>query len=187
MQEIILSICLGIGLAASAGFRVFLPLLAVSLAGYYEVILLHSDWQWVGSTITLIVLSIATIIEIFAYYIPWFDNLLDTIAIPLASIAGTALMVSTLVDVSPVVTWVLAIIAGGGTAATIKSTMGASRLTSTVTTGGLANPMIATVETGTASILSVISIFLAPLAIILVILILFGIRKVYKKLFLRSS
>ncbi|KAA1244702.1 DUF4126 domain-containing protein [Aquimarina sp. RZ0] len=187
MQETILSICLGIGLAASAGFRVFLPLLAVSIAGYYGVIPLNSDWQWVGSTVTLIVLSIATIIEIFAYYIPWFDNLLDTIAIPLAAIAGTAVMVSTLVDVSPLVTWALAIIAGGGTAATVKSTMSASRLTSTVTTGGLANPLLATIETGTASIMSVLSIFLAPLAIILVVLILFGLRKVYKKLFSRSS
>ncbi len=187
MQETILSICLGIGLAASAGFRVFLPLLAVSIAGYYGVIPLNSDWQWVGSTVTLIVLSIATIIEILAYYIPWFDNLLDTIAIPLAAIAGTAVMVSTLVDVSPLVTWALAIIAGGGTAATVKSTMSASRLTSTVTTGGLANPLLATIETGTASIMSVLSIFLAPLAIILVVLILFGLRKVYKKLFSRSS
>ncbi|WP_299439201.1 DUF4126 domain-containing protein [uncultured Aquimarina sp.] len=187
MQETILSICLGIGLAASVGFRVFLPLLAVSLAGHYGVIPLNSSWEWVGSNIALIVLSIATVVEILAYYIPWFDNLLDTIAIPLAAIAGTAVMVSTVANLSPVVTWALAIIAGGGTATTVKSTMGASRLTSTATTGGLANPVIATVETGTASIMSAVSIFIAPLAIILVILLFFGLRKVYKKLFTRST
>ncbi|WP_378175153.1 DUF4126 domain-containing protein [Aquimarina sp. SS2-1] len=187
MQETILSICLGVGLAASVGFRVFLPLLAVSLAGHYGVIPLNGDWQWIGSNAALIVLSVATIIEILAYYIPWFDNLLDTIAIPLAAVAGTAVMVSTVANLSHVVTWALAIIAGGGTAATVKSTMGASRLTSTATTGGLANPVIATAETGTATIMSVLSVFLPLLAIIFVIILFFGLRKVYKKLFVRSS
>jgi len=183
MQETILSICLGIGLAASVGFRVFLPLLAVSLAGHYGAIPLNGDWEWVGSNTALIVLSVATVIEILAYYVPWFDNLLDTVAIPLAAIAGTAVMVSTVANLSPVVTWALAIIAGGGTAATVKSTMGASRLTSSATTGGLANPILATAETGTASVMSVLSIFVAPLAIIMVVLLFFGLRKVYKKLF----
>jgi len=187
MQETILSICLGIGLAASVGFRVFLPLLAVSLAGHYGIIPLNGDWQWVGSNAALIVLSAATIMEILAYYIPWFDNLLDTIAIPLAAIAGTAVMVSTVANLDPVMTWALAIIAGGGTAATVKSTMGASRLTSSATTGGLANPLVATAETGTATILSVLSIFLPFLAIIFLIVLFFGLRKVYKKLFVRSS
>ena len=85
MEETILGICLGIGLAASVGFRVFLPLLAVSLAGYFHIIPLHGDWQWVGSTTAIIVLSVATLIEVLTYYIPWFDNLLDTITIPLAA------------------------------------------------------------------------------------------------------
>lgn len=187
MQETILSVCLGVGLAASVGFRVFLPLLAMSLAGHFGVIPLNGDWEWVGSNASIIVLSVATILEILAYFIPWFDNLLDSIAIPLAAIAGTAVMVSTVANLSPVVTWALAIIAGGGTAATIKSTMGASRLTSTATTGGVANPIIATAETGTATVMSAVSIFLAPIAILLVILIFYGIRKVYKKLFLKSS
>jgi len=183
MQEIILSICLGIGLAASAGFRVFLPLLALSLAGHYEIVPLSDSWLWISSTISIGILAIATIAEIFAYYIPWFDNILDTLAIPLATIAGTAVMVSAVADLSPVVTWALAIIAGGGTAATIKSAMGATRLTSTATTGGLANPMVATVETGTATVMSAASIFIAPLAVILVIVLFFGIKKLYKKIF----
>ncbi len=187
MQETILSICLGIGLAASVGFRIFLPLLAVSIAGHYNIIPLNGDWQWVGGTTALIVLSVATIIEILAYYIPWFDNLLDTIAIPLAAIAGTAVVVSTAANLSPIVTWALAIIAGGGTATTVKSTMGASRLTSTATTGGIANPIIATAETGTATVMSVLSVFLPFIAIIFVIMLFFGLRKVYKKVFIRSS
>jgi len=124
MQETILSICLGLGLAASVGFRVFLPLLVVSLASYYNVIPLGVEWQWVRGTTALLVLGVATFMEILAYYIPWFDNLLDTISVPLAAIAGTLVMVSTTAHLSPVATWALVIIAGGGTAAIIKGTMG---------------------------------------------------------------
>lgn len=183
MQETILSLCLGVGLAAAVGFRVFLPLLAASVAAHFDIIPLNESWSWAGSTLSIGVLSIATLVEILAYYIPWFDNLLDALAIPLAGIAGTAVMMSTMTDMSPVVTWALAIIAGGGTAATVKSTMGASRLTSTATTGGLANPLVATVETGASTVMSAASIFIAPLAIILLIALFFGARKIYKRLF----
>ena len=39
--ETILSLFLGIGLAASAGFRVFLPLFALSLASHFNLIPLN--------------------------------------------------------------------------------------------------------------------------------------------------
>lgn len=180
--ETIISIFLGIGLAASVGFRVFVPLFALSIAGYYNIIPLNNNWMWVASLPALITLGIATIAEIFAYYIPWFDNLLDTIAVPLAAIAGTAVMVSTVADLSPVITWALAIIAGGGTATAIKGTTASTRLASTSTTGGLANPIVSTAETATSMVMSVFSIFLPIVAIFLVILIFLGIRKLYKKL-----
>ncbi len=182
MNETILSIFLGVGLAASVGFRVFLPLFALSLAGYFGVIPLNESWEWVGSMAALITLGIATLVEVFAYYIPWVDNLLDTIAVPLAAVAGTAVVVATAADLSPVVTWALAIIAGGGTATAIKGTTSATRLTSTATTGGIANPIVSTAETGTAAIMSVASIFIPILAIILVIFLFIVIRKFYKRI-----
>ncbi|RZS90727.1 DUF4126 domain-containing protein [Aquimarina brevivitae] len=186
MQEIVISICLGIGLAASAGFRVFLPLLALSIAGYYDILPLNDSWQWIGSSLAIWIFAIATLVEILAYYIPWFDNALDTIAIPLATIAGTAIMVSTVTELNPVITWGLAIIAGGGTAATVKSAMGATRLSSTATTGGIANNLVATAETGIATTLSLVSVFLPLLALCLVIVLFLVLRKIYRKLFSRS-
>jgi hypothetical protein len=181
-METIISICLGIGLAASVGFRVFLPLFALSLASYFNVWELNSSWLWVGSLTAVIIFGVATIIEILGYYIPLVDNLLDTIAIPLATVAGTAVMMSTVSDLSPVITWALAIIAGGGTAATIKSAAGASRITSTVTTAGFGNPLVSTIETGTSIIMSIFSIFLPIIAFVLVIFVLFVIFKLYKKI-----
>lgn len=180
--ETILSICLGIGLAASVGFRVFLPLFALSLAAYFNFWELNESWSWIGSTAALITLGIATLVEIIAYYIPFIDNALDTIAIPLATVAGTAVMVSTVADLSPVITWSLAIIAGGGTAAAIKGSAGATRLGSTVSTAGIANPVVSTVETVTSIVMSIVSIFLPILAIILVIFIFYIVFRLYKKL-----
>jgi len=181
-SETIISIFLGIGLAASVGFRVFLPLFALSLASYFGIWDLNASWQWVGSLAAVITLGVATLIEIFAYFIPWVDNLLDSFAVPLAAIAGTAVMVSTVANLDPVVTWSLAIIAGGGTATAIKGAGAATRLTATATTGGLANPLVSTVETGTAIVVTTASIFAPILAAILVIMILFVIFRIYRKL-----
>ena len=172
-SETILSIFLGIGLAASTGFRVFLPLFALSLAAYFGAWDLNGNWIWIG---------VATLAEIFAYFIPWVDNALDSIAIPLAGIAGTAVMVSTVANLDPVVTWSLAIIAGDGTAAAIKGTNATGRITSSTVTGGLGNPLISTVETGTAVVVSAASIFAPILAAVLVIIILSIIFKIYRKL-----
>lgn len=179
--ETVISICLGIGLAASVGFRVFVPLFALSLASYFDVWELNESWQWIGGATALITLGVATLVEIFAYYIPYIDNLLDTIAVPLAAIAGTAVMMSTVADLSPVVTWALAIIAGGGTAAAIAGSSSTTRLASTATTGGVANPIVSTLETGTSVVMSVVSIFIPIIAIILVVIILFLIFKFFKK------
>lgn len=180
--ETILSIFLGVGLSASAGFRVFLPLFALSLAAYFEIWELNESWSWIGSTTAIITLGIATLLEISAYFIPFIDNALDTLAIPLATIAGTAVMVSTVADLSPVITWALAIIAGGGTAAAVKSSASVTRLGSTVSTAGIGNPVVSTIETGTSIVMSIISIFIPILAIILVFFILYIVFKLYKKL-----
>jgi hypothetical protein len=182
MTETIISIFLGIGLAASVGFRVFLTLFALSLASYFNVWELNESWQWIGSMTALITLGVATLVEIGTYYIPFVDNLMDTIAIPLATVAGTAVMVSTVADLSPVVTRALAIIAGGGTAATIKSATSATRLTSSVSTAGFGNPIVTTIETGSSIVMTLLSIFLPIIGFIMVIVILIVFYKLYKKI-----
>ncbi|WP_406683678.1 DUF4126 domain-containing protein [Seonamhaeicola sp. MEBiC1930] len=179
--DTILSICLGVGLSASVGFRVFLPLFVLSLAAYFDMWQLNESWQWIGSTTALITLGVATFIEIVAYFIPFIDNLLDSIAIPLAGIAGTIIMLSTVANLDPVITWSLAIIAGGGTAAAISGTSTTTRLASTATTAGGANPVVSTLETGVSLLMSALSIFAPILAIILVVIILFIVFKVFKK------
>ncbi len=181
-SETMISIFLGIGLAASVGFRVFLPLFALSLASYTGLWELNDSWVWIGSLPALITFGVATLVELFAYFIPYVDNLLDSLALPLATLAGTAVMVATVAELDPVVTWSLAIIAGGGTAAAIKGASATGRLTSTATTAGIGNPLISFIETITAAVLSLVSILAPVIASILVILLLIFIFAIYRKI-----
>ncbi len=181
-METTVSILVGIGLAASVGFRVFVPLFGLSLAAHFGVIPLNESWEWIGSNTALLTLGIASIVEIIAYFIPFLDHLLDVITIPLATIAGTAVMVSTVANLDPTITWALAIIAGGGTATAIKTSTSTTRLASTGTTAGLANPLVSAVETGTSIGMSLLAIFIPILAILFVILI-FWLLFIFFKLF----
>ena len=157
--EMLMSICLGVGLAASSGFRVFVPLFGLSLASYFGIIPLTEEWSWVGSLSALIILGVASVVESLGYLVPVVDNALDTIAVPLAGVAGTLVMASTLTDFSPAMTWALAIVAGGGAAAAIKTTSAATRAVSTATTAGVANPVFGAAETTAAVGLSALAIF----------------------------
>src|SRR5215813_12345897 len=113
-METLLSICLGIGLSAACGFRVFVPLLALSIAGLAGHVSLSPGFQWIASYPALITFSVVTVLEICGYYIPWVDHLLDTIATPAAIIAGILVTASLVTNMSPLMKWTLAVIAGGG-------------------------------------------------------------------------
>lgn len=168
--DVILGICLGVGLAASTGFRVFVPLFAMSLAAYFGILPLGENWQWLGSMTALVILGVASMVESVSYLVPVVDNLLDTIAVPLAGVAGTIVMASSLTDLSPAVTWALAIVAGGGAATAVKTTSATTRAVSTATTAGAANPAIGLAETGTAIGLSALSIFAPVVAAIVAVI-----------------
>ncbi|WP_433626045.1 DUF4126 domain-containing protein [Chryseobacterium cucumeris] len=182
----IISAFIGIGLAAATGFRVFLPMFIVSLASYFNWIPMNEHFEWLAGLPTLITTGIATIIEILAYYIPFVDHLLDTVSIPMATVAGSILFASQFADLGTFPQWALALIAGGGTAATISSGFAGIRAASTATTGGLGNSMVGTTETAGAGIMSVLAMAAPVIAAIfalitLIVVIVFG-RKAWKKL-----
>ena len=175
-------ILLGLGLAASCGFRVFVPLLVSNVASHLGYIHFGAGYEWMASWPAFAVFISATIIEIGAYYIPWLDNALDTIAIPLASVAGTLLTVSFISGMDPMVHWTLGIILGGGSAAIIKAGASVARLKSSALTAGFANWIVATLENISSFILSVLTILIPVVMGIfaLVIISYFGFR-VFKK------
>ena len=168
------AIVVGVGLAAACGFRVFVPLFIASLAANTGVdafgdvnfqAMLGEDYEWLGSTPVTIALGVATALEVGSYYIPWLDNALDSIATPAAVVAGSfitgAMMPEFMGDGS--FKWIVASIAGGGTAGVVQGASVITRGASTATTGGIGNPAGSTVELGG-------SIFTAGLAVLVPIL-----------------
>ncbi|MBZ4187985.1 DUF4126 domain-containing protein [Niabella sp. 3A5MI-3] len=173
---------LGIALAACCGFRVFVPMLIAGLAGRFELFHFSENFVWLSSMPALITLGIATVFEIAGYYIPFIDNILDTIAAPLAAVAGTLLATSVIPIENDWMKWITGIIAGGGSAGLIASGTGLLRLLSSKTTLGVGNNVVATGENAAAIGGSVLS-FLIPviMAVLFILFFIWMIRKMIRR------
>ena len=168
-MESVLSVIVGLGLAASCGFRVFVPLLVTSVAAIAGYLELAEGFAWIGTWTAFSAFAIAAFLEIAAYYIPWLDNLLDTIASPIGVIAGVILFAASVTELDPLLHWSLAIIAGGGSAGIVQGGTVITRAISTATTGGLANFAVSTLETVAGFFFAVMSIVVPLLAIVLLL------------------
>lgn len=168
-MEMVLSICLGLGLSAACGFRVFVPLLGMSIASLSGHLALADGFQWIGTWPAFACFLTATLVEVAGYYVPWIDNFLDSLATPAAVVAGTIVTASVVTDMSPLMRWSLAVIAGGGLAAVMQSGTVLVRGGSTLTTGGLANFAVSTGELGVSSMLTLFAFFLPFLTVALVV------------------
>ena len=173
----LLSVLLGIGLSAACGFRIFVPFLLVGIAARTGHVVLGPSFTWMAGTPALIALGVATILEVGAYYIPWLDHVLDLLATPASVVAGMVMTASVVTGLDPTMKWTLALIAGGGIAGTVQALTVGTRKVSLVTTGGLANPVVSTVELLGSVVLTVLAIAL-PLAAFAVIAwaLFFGVR-----------
>ncbi|MFY7888351.1 MAG: DUF4126 domain-containing protein [Spirosomataceae bacterium] len=183
-MEIIMSLALGLGLSACCGFRIFVPMLVTNIAalmGHYHF---EHGFEWMGTMTAFYIFASATLLEIVAYYIPWVDNALDAIATPASVVAGTILTTSFLAgDLSPTLKWVLGFLVGGGSAGIVQLGTTVTRLASSTTTGGLGNPIIATIENVFSVIFSLMSVFLPILlAIGAVLLVFFLGRKLVRRI-----
>jgi len=182
MSDLALSIVLGVALAAATGFRVFLPMLVVSGAAYTGHLHLDDSFAWLGTRSALIMLSVAALVEILAYYIPVIDNLLDVLATPAAFIAGTIVSAAVITDAPPMVKWTAAVVAGGGVAGLTQGVTGILRAHSTVLTGGLGNAVISTAQLGGAVLISLLALAAPAVAIALVVLFLVVAIRVLRRL-----
>jgi len=185
-MEVIVAVSLGLGLATASGFRVFLPPFLYGLALRFDYtpidIPMEGVSAWMSSDIGLIVLGAAMVLEVLAYYIPWLDNLMDAIASPAAIISGIVLMSSTLTEMDPIVQWSVSIIAGGSVAGTVQIGTVATRALSTMTTGGIANPIVSTVEGGACIACTILALLLPVLALLFSIAaVVFSIRFIVKQ------
>jgi hypothetical protein len=166
--ETLLGIAIGIGLSAACGFRVFVPLLVMNIMSLSGQLHLSSGFAWIGSYYATVAFGTATIVEILGYYIPWLDHVLDIVATPSAVIAGTIATASMVADISPFLKWTLALIAGGGIAGLVQGTTVILRTKSLVSTAGIGNPLVSTLEL-VGSIITALLAILAPILCLVLI------------------
>ena len=184
----LISVALGIGLAAATGFRVFLPLLVAGIAAHTGHLPLNDSFAWLASTPALITLGTAAVFETLAYYVPGVDHVLDVVASPATVAAGAVASAAVMTNVPPAIMWPVAIIAGGGIAGLTKGSAALLRAKSGLMTGGLANPVVSTVETVGATGLSILAIVVPVLCLVAVIALLaWAVRKAGKVLFGRRA
>ncbi len=150
LSMLFLSIALGATLAAAAGFRAFLPLLALGLVDHYHLLepyySLGESYQWLSSEPALICLLAATTFEIIADKIPAVDSALDGLMTFVRPTAGGVSVFAVLSSNEPIFAYVAGIVLAGG--ATLPIHLGKSmlRLGSHATTGGAGSPALSVAE-----------------------------------------
>jgi hypothetical protein len=185
VETTVIAALMGISLASASGFRVFLPPFLLSLAVRTDTLitldLSDTEFAFFDSNAAVLILGIACLVEFGAYYVPWLDNLLDTIASPAAVLSGIGMTSMVLVGSDPIMQWSFAIIAGGGSAGVIQATTVIVRGLSSTLTLGFGNSFIASGE-NIASLVLTIAALIAPIlaAIFAIIVITVLVRQAIK-------
>jgi len=146
LLAVAVQIAMGLGLAASAGLRAFLPLLVAGAAGRLDLLPLSDSFAWLASTPALVVFGVAVVAEVLGDKIPVVDHFLDALHTLVKPIAGTVLAASVLTDLPPLPATVLSLVTGGAVSEAVHLTKAKLRLLSTATTAGLGNPVLSVVE-----------------------------------------
>lgn len=180
-MDIAVGIILGVCLSAAVGFRIFIPMLILSLASNTGYVELTESYLWISSLPAIIAFAVATVVEIIGYYVPWMDNMLDTISTPLSIVAGVVATGSVVVDVSPLISWMVAIILGGGTAVTVELLTVKARALSSLFTGGLGNSIVASGELFFSTFISILAVVVPFVALAFLLFLIFMIAKVISK------
>lgn len=183
LVEVVPSLALGIGLAACAGIRAWLPLLLVGGLARWGVISLAPSFQFISSNRALILFGVATVVEIAGDKIPAVDHALDALSTVLRPAAGALLASSVLWSVSdPLTALALGTAVGAPSALVPHAAKSTLRIASTTFTGGLANPVLSFLEDGAALVLFVLTV-LVPVAVASVVAVtaFFVVRKLLRR------
>lgn len=168
-MDVVVPLAIGLGLAAACGFRVFVPLLAASIAAHVGHLQLAGGFDWIGSTAAMIAFATATVLEVGAYYVPWLDHALDAVTTPAAVLAGIFASASVIVDLPPLIKWAVVLVGGGGIAGLTQTATVALRAKSGLLTAGIGNPVVSTIELITSALTSLLAIVVPLVALALVI------------------
>lgn len=168
-MDTLLGLIIGIGLSAACGFRLIVPFVVISIGALSGHLTLAPDMAWIGTYPALIAFGIATILEILVYFIPWVDDVMGVLSIPVSIVAGTVITAAFIPEMSPFLRWTLAAIAGGTVAGTTETLTTGLRFASTATTAGMGNGLLSVGELLSSTLLALLSL-MVPVVSLLVVL-----------------
>ncbi|HOB49846.1 MAG TPA: DUF4126 domain-containing protein [Mycobacterium sp.] len=174
----------GFGLASAAGLNAYIPLLSMGLLSRYtDLVNLPSGWSWLENGWVLVLVAVLLVIEIVADKIPALDSVNDAVqtfvrptsgGIVFAS--GTAAQTAAITDPGEFARtgqWVPVVI-GVVTALVVSLTKTAVRPAANVATGGVAAPVLSTIEDAASVSLTFIAILIPALVLIVLIALLWA-------------
>lgn len=169
--NLVMALLLGVGLSASTGLNTFLPLLLLAAASRFGFagIELGQKFEWLSSDVAVLVLLIATLVEVIADKVPAVDHFLDAAGTFVRPVAGALASAAVLPDLDPGLATLLGILIGAPLSLGLHTLKAGARLGSTAATFGCANPVLSLVEDVVSLAVSLLAIF-APLAVPAVVL-----------------
>ncbi|MFO0683042.1 MAG: DUF4126 domain-containing protein [Sandaracinus sp.] len=161
------TLALGIGLAAVAGIRAWLPLLAAGVAARLGLVTLGHNFEFVASAPALVLFAVATVVELVGDKFPAVDHALDAAGTVVRPAAGALLAAATMYQIeSPLLACVLGLCVGAPTAMVPHATKAAARAASSTFTFGLANPMLSFAEDGVAMTMLALAFIVPALVVV---------------------
>jgi len=184
----ILTICIGLGLAASTGFNVTLPLLILSALSHFHVagVTLRGDFAWLSSDTAIISLSVASVVEFLADKIPAVDHAVHAIRMVAGPVAGAIAASSVQTHADPAAAILIGLIVGGTTSLGFTGAVASLRVASSALTFGLGNPILSLLEDGLSVGLTALGLFAPVFVPVILGILAFVIWKVIKSLKLRA-
>ena len=173
-------------LAASAGLRAFMPLLGLGLAARLLDWPVAPSMAWLATDAGLLGLGIAAVVELAADKIPVVDHLLDLVHTFVGPLAGALVAFSAWGDFPSTAALILALALGAPVAGGVHAIAAATRIKSTVASGGTLNPAVSVAEDGlsvgailVALLLPILALVIASLVMIVVLR--FAIRRIARQ------
>lgn len=166
-----LGLSMAFGLSTSAGLNAYIPLLTIALVDRLTdgLIDLQGPWVWLSNWWTIGVLAVLLIIEVLADKIPAVDTANDIVQTVIRPAAGAILFAASThaIGLHPVLAAICGVILAGG----VHVVKAGGRPVVTATTGGIANPVISTLEdvlSAVTSFIAVVTPYLVGVFILLV-------------------
>ena len=163
---IVTGLCMGLALAATCGLRAFLPLFVVSLLSHLGHIEVSEGFEWMSSTLAVMALGAAVLLELMADKVPVVDHALDTVAVFVKPVAAMVAAASVMTEIDPLLSTVVGLILGGSMAQGVHLVKAKLRLLSSALTATVANPFLSIIEDVLALVATIMA-FLLPVLLVL--------------------